>query len=128
MKFKDEKLAAIFDKGLGYSFEKICEGCHGSHDRRVFSAMHVNLLIKMVSKFRSALIERGVLPSYEGLRLDIEDAGYPLEELRKYFASEPGNTLTEKSSNIFTFYLKHQLERLTKAAKEIDEEYETEVP
>jgi len=127
MKFKDEKLAAIFDKQLGYYFEKICEGCHSTHDRREFAAMHVTILIDMVSKFRSALTERGVLPSYEGLRLEIEEAEYPLAELRKYFASDPKNTLNEKSSNIFAFYLKHQFECLTKAAKEIDEEYETEI-
>lgn len=126
MKFKDKKLAPTFDGQIHYYFEKLSEGCHGNSDRRAFASMHVDLLIEMVAKFRTALTERGVLPAYDNLRHEVEDTEYPLQELKKYFDGAAANTLNEKSSFIFTFFLKHQIELLSRAAAEIDADYEAE--
>jgi hypothetical protein len=128
MKYRDQKLAALFVATIHYYIEKIYEGCHGSKDRRVLANLHVELLMETVAKFREALTERGILPAYDTVNQELEDTEYPLVELKKYFAGDASSTLNARSSSIFTFFVKHQIEKLQKTAESFDEEYERATP
>lgn len=128
MTFKDTKLAAIFDHQLNYYLQKISEGCGGDDNRKVFACLHVNMLIKMLDEFRAALLARGALPAYDNLKHEIEYTEYPLAELKKYFGRDPLNTLNDKSSYIFSHFLRRQFQRLSESAVEIDKDYEQETP
>ena len=127
MKFKDKKLVSFFDPQLSYFFEKISEGCHGDRDRRIFHGLPVDALIEALAGFRQALAERGVLPANSAIEEDLQNAEYPLRELKFYFEENVSNTLNQRSSSIFAFYLKHQMGELKKIAMDIDAEYSAPV-
>lgn len=127
-KFKGKKLAGIFPQTMDYYLEKVSEACRGDHDRRVLGSSMVNLLSTVVHKFIEALTERGILPAYDGLRYDIDEIEYPLRELKAYFDCPADSTLNERSSYIFTFFVRHKLHELKKAAQDFDADYEGEVP
>jgi hypothetical protein len=73
--------------------------------------------------FRAALVERGIIPAYDHVGYDLEDAEHSLAEYKKYIDGDPTSTLNEKSSRIFVFFFQHQFGVLLKYTHEFDEEY-----
>lgn len=126
--FKDKKLADIFPEALDYYVGKVFEACHGDNNRRVFGCGMVDSIAKIVTQFKDALTERGILPAYNALQQDIGDVQYPLDELRAYFTGATESTLNERSSDIFAFFVRHKLHELKRVAQEFDAEYASEVP
>ena len=52
---------------------------------------------------------------------------YPLTELKKHFENVPGSNLNSKSAYIFAFFAHKQMDTLQQIAREIDEEYASEI-
>jgi hypothetical protein len=127
-KFKDKKLADIFPDTVRYYVGKVSVACHGDYTHKVLASDMVDLLTDIVTNFKNALVERGILPAYESLRKEIDDVEYTLGELKRYFADSGGSTLNCRSSYVFSFFIEQKLQDLKKAAEEFDDDYASPVP
>jgi hypothetical protein len=122
MKFKNQSLAEIFPSTIDYYFQKLYAGCRGGESSE-FTMIHVDLLCEILASFRAALAERGIIPAYAHVLHELDDAAYPLGEVKKYIAGDSSSTLNAKSGRIFVFFLEHQFRALLDLAQAFDKEY-----
>jgi len=125
-KFKDEKLQDIFPSTLGYYFEKISGACYGSEPAALGAGV-VRLVLDCLEKFKVALEARGALKAYDSVTYHLDLIEYPLSELNKYFENVSDSNLNSKSAYIFAFFAHKQMDTLQQIAKDMDEEYASEV-
>ncbi len=124
--FKDERLQDIFPSTMGYYFEKISGACYGSEPAALGAGV-VGLVLDCLEKFKVALQARGALKAYDSVTYYLDLIEYPLTELKKHFENVPGSNLNSKSAYIFAFFAHQQMDTLQQIAREVDEEYASEV-
>lgn len=122
LKFKDQRLVDIFS-GTEYLVGKITEYCgSGSASRLTMAEAAAETICSQVSKFKTALEERGVLNDAGDLNYHFEEIEYPLASLDNYVHGRESD-VNEKSGRIFAYFVGHKLEELREMAEEIDREY-----
>jgi hypothetical protein len=125
--FKGEKLATFFPSQMDYYFEKINEAIHNpSFGRGPMGEIGLKMIVDAFVGFKGALDRRGILNDSGHLRFELDETGYPLDELCSYFKG--GGLLTDaRAASIFAHFAKHKMKELLSIAEEIDAEYEGDV-
>ena len=122
-KFRDQKLVDYFPSSTGYMVSKMAEGFNSnSPSAGPMAKAAVKTVRAHLSDFKAALEARGVLNDSSDLLYDFEELEYPLEELDKFLHHE-SSELNVKSGYIFTFFVRHKLERMAEIAGQIDADY-----
>lgn len=125
-KFKDKKLVKFFPQTLDYQFNLVFEACRGNDCHKVVGVGSIDLLTKVVTEFKQALAERGILTD-DDVKQEIDDVEYALGEIERYFKPLSQSTLDGRSSKIFAFFVEQKFKELKKIAEQIDEEYASPV-
>jgi hypothetical protein len=126
--FKGEKLASIFHPTMSYQFEKVFEGINNpSCGRHPYGQMSLEVVVKYFNDFKAALQKRGILNESGHLHYNLDEAEYALSELTNYY-NGAGLLTDKRAALIFNHFAQHKMRELERIAKEIDEEYEEEIP
>lgn len=125
-KFKDENLQDIFPPTLAYFFEKVFAACYDDAESPLAPGAF-EIIAEVIEKFKNALQKRGLLESTDHMAYLFDQVEYPIVELRGCFENPPTSTLNKKSAYIFVFFVQKKLEEMLQIAKEIDDEYNSEV-
>ena len=120
---KDEKLSDIFPPTLPYHFEKINEAIYRA-EMFELGKVNIHYISDLINKFIELLKKREIFGVYDSIDYCLDNIAYPLQELTKYFDSDPDNSLNDKSALIFAFYLYEQMKELLEISRELDEEIE----
>ena len=126
--FRNEKLASIFHPTMGYQFEKVFEGINSpSYGRHPYGQMSLNAVVKYFNDFKTALEKRGILNDSGHINYYLDEAEYALTELTNYY-NGTGLLTDKRAALIFNHFAEHKMRELERIAKEIDEEYDEEIP
>jgi hypothetical protein len=117
-RFMSDKLSTIFHSSLSYLFEKVGEGIRDGEHRQ-FGLNIFEMIMKMISSFRSKLIERG---EEESIECVMEELSYPTAKVRLYL--EGAGQVDKRAAEIFIEYIEKKADDLKQIAIEIDEGYE----
>jgi hypothetical protein len=117
-RFTAMKLAAILSHFLDtYIFSKLYESIDRT-DILPQAKLHIDILIKSLADFESALVERNEMCST--WQAEIAYLKYPLNQLQLYFSEAPENRLNDQDARIFISYLQF-------ASKSFIEEHVTQI-
>lgn len=123
-RFREEKLEAIFQGGLGYAFEKVFAHTRPGGEP-VLGPVGLSEIRKAVDGFRLALARRGIeLDTYDSIKYEYEWIEYPLQQIDAYFRGEPNCHIVDpRAAYIFVAFVQEQMKTLQGIARELDEDY-----
>ena len=123
-KHKNKILADIFPHTMSYHMGKIMESTHSS---RQFSfgigIANLKMITGYIENFKKALVARDDWGVYDSINFHYELIRYPIMCLDKYFNNN--NDMNEKDAYIFASFISEQLKLFETFARELDEEYES---
>lgn len=125
--YRDDKLIEKLPKSLGHTCEKIAEATRGGLPPQS-GERFVNSMMESIAAFESALDSRGILQAYEdSIGPVVWEAKYALGELRNYFVDGSESKLNSEDASIYLYFIRSKIEDLITMAKELDEEYATDL-
>lgn len=122
--YKAKKLIDIFPQTIGYHFSKIYEA---TDNKNKFSLgiLSLKIIFQCIDEFKNELSRRNEWEGYEAIHHLYELIDYPLKRLESYFNCD--DFMNEKDAYIFASFLSNRLNLLQEIARELDEEYESEL-
>lgn len=124
IRFRHEKLEAIFQGGLGYAFEKIFAHARRG-DESVLAPVALGEVRNVIDGFRLALERRGIdLDAYGSVKDLYHLIEYPLQQLEEYFRGGTSCHITDgRDAYIFADFVRARLQELRAIARDLDQDY-----
>ena len=124
-KFKGERLTDHFPPTTDYMISKVAEACDSdSASALPMGDAALSTIQEHIVAFKQALENRGILNDLSDLKYEFAEIEYPLEELDRFLRCQ--SVLDRRGAAIFAFFVRHKLQDLERAAKELDEEYNSD--
>lgn len=127
-RFLGNKLESVFPNTLGYSFEKIYEHIRRGHCAGL-GVWGLDEVQRTLDEYRHGLEIRGIqIDTYDSIKYFYELLVYPLGQLASYLRGEKSDVRNAEAAEIFTYFVEKHLEELRAIARDIDEDFNSNVP
>lgn len=121
VKFRTEKLEALFPPTLSYCFEKIYEHIRQGVGIGMYGVDEVR---SVLDAFRETLEARGIsIDTYDSVKHVYERIAYPIGQVEAYLQGLDSEIKTQAAAEIFTYFIRQQMDQLQVIAKDIDRDF-----
>lgn len=122
--WRDQPLLSILQGQVLYALEKLSEGVRSAPVASIgqWGLEHIE---SQISKFKSALAERGLPGALVGIDYTLSELDYPLQWLRQYLEGRQPHA-TAQDGAVYVYFVAGKLEELQEMAAEVDNEYRSD--